>query len=272
MRNAACGSSVILIEEGMGAAQGEAQCDGGSFVSTHWTLVRDAVNSGAAREVSSRALAELCRIYWPPIYGYVRRRGYQAADAQDLTQSFFLHLFENDTLRRACRERGRFRNFLLGAVNLCLADESVYRNLWKRGGRQQFVALEELEAEEGHHQQMSQDLQPDELLDARWARVLLDRTLADLRNEYSARGEAKTFAALAPFLGGEKSGISYETVAAELSVSLAAVKTLIHRLRRAYGAALRREIMQTVSAPHEIEQELRELRTVFARSAERQAA
>jgi len=220
------------------------------FVSTQWTLVRDAVNSKAETEVSSRALAELCRVYWPPIYGYIRRRGYQPSDAQDLTQSFFLHLFENGTLRRASRDRGRFRNFILGAVNNCLADEYAHRQSWKRGGRQQFVALEDLETEEGHHKQVARDLSPDELLDARWARVLLDRTLAGLHRQYAAKGEAKTFTLLLPFIGGEKPGLSYEKAAAELSVTLAAVKTLIHRLRRAYGATLRREIMQTVSAPH----------------------
>ena len=246
--------------------------DPNAFVSTQWTLVRDAANSQVETEVSSRALAELCRIYWPPIYGYIRRRGYQPSDAQDLTQSFFLHLFENDTLRRASRNRGRFRNFILGAVNNVLADEYAHRQTWKRGGRQHFVALQELEAEEGHHQQMSRDLSPDQLLDARWARVLLDRTLAALHKEYVTKGETKTFTILLPFIGGEKPGLSYEKAAAELSVTLAAVKTLIHRLRRAYGAALRREIMQTVSAPHEIEQELRELRAVFARNGAHQPA
>lgn len=109
-------------------------------------------------------------------------------------------------------------------------------------------------------------------LDARWARLLLDRAIETLRGQFNAKGEAETFETLAPFLGGEKSGISYQDAAPKLGVTLGAAKTLIHRLRRDFAAAVRREVMQTVSAPHETEDELRRLRSVFARSAERQAA
>ncbi len=242
----------------------------GSFASTRWTLVLEA--GATSPDGAKAALEALCRLYWPPIYGYIRRRGYDTHDAQDLTQSFFQHLLENETLRRARREKGRFRNFLLGAVNLCLADEHSRRHALKRGGNAQFVSLEELEAEELHHQRMAPDLTPDELLDARWARVLLDRAIETLRAQFKARGEGETFEALTPFLGGEKSGIPYQNVADKLGVTLGAVKTLIHRLRRDFATTVRREIMQTVSAPHETDDELRRLRSVFARSAERQAA
>ena len=123
-----------------------------------------------------------------------------------------------------------------------------------------------------HHQRMSSELSPDELLDVRWAGVLLERALATVRGEFVASGKAETFDALAVFLGGEKSDISYEAAAAGLRVSPEAVKTLIHRLRRQFAETLRREIMQTVAAPHEIDDELRCLRAAFARAAERQAA
>jgi len=239
------------------------------FEETSWSVVLAAGAESGAR--GQAALAELCRIYWPPIYGYLRRKGYDRSDAQDLAQSFFQHVLENETLRRASRDKGRFRNFLLGALKLCLADELARRHALKRGGGFQFVSIDDLEAEELHHQRMADDLSPDELLDARWAGVLLERALATLRTEFAGSGKEAAFEALSPFLSGEKSDFSYETVAARLGVGLGAVKSSIHRLRRQFADALRREILQTVSAPHEINDELRRLRSVFARSRERTA-
>jgi RNA polymerase sigma-70 factor (ECF subfamily) len=240
------------------------------FASTRWTLVLEAGADSAT--AAKTALDELCRIYWPAIYTFLRRRGYDQPDAQDLTQSFFQHVVENETLRRASRDKGRFRNFLLGALKLCLADEQARRHALKRGGAVHFISVDELEAEELHHQQIARDLSPDESLDARWARLLLDRAIATLRSDFASKGKEKTFEALSPFLAGEKAPVSYETVAARIGLGLPAVKTLIHRLRQQFAMAVRREIMQTVSAPHEVEDELRQLRTVFARTAERQIA
>jgi hypothetical protein len=119
---------------------------------------------------------------------------------------------------------------------------------------------------------MAEQLTPAELLDARWAHLLLDRALAAVRAEFVGTGNAATFEALSPFLAGEKVDISYQHVADRLGLRLGAVKTLIHRLRRQFAATLRREILETLSAPHEMEDELRQLRAVFARTRDRAAA
>ena len=211
------------------------------------------------------ALAELCRIYWPPIYGYLRRRGYNRDDAQDLTQDFFQAIVQDDTLRRASPARGRFRSFLLGALTRCLADERAYFRAIKRGGNAQFVSLDEIAAEEMHHQRVTTEITPVESLDARWAAVVLERALEKLRAEFSADGKGTMFEALSPFLAGEKPTTSYQDVASRMKLSLGAVKTHIHRLRREFANAVRQEVMQTVSAPHEVDDELRYLRGVFAR-------
>jgi len=240
------------------------------FEETAWSVVLAAgENSG---ESAQAALAELCRVYWPPIYSYLRRRGYRTEDAQDLTQSFLQHVLEKAKLRRATPGRGRFRNFLLGALKLCLADENLHRRALKRGGGFYFVSVDELEAEEVHHLRMSQELSAEEMMEARWAGVLLDRTLQTVRAAFTAEGKALTFDTLSPFLGGDKPDVSYDQVATALGVGLGGVKTLIHRLRRQFADTLRREIMQTVSAPHEVDDELRRLRVVFARAGDRQAA
>jgi RNA polymerase sigma factor (sigma-70 family) len=239
------------------------------FGETAWTMVLAA--GGASEPRAREALAELCRIYWPPIYGYLRRRGYDRDDAQDMTQSFFQHILQEETLRRASRDRGRFRSFLLGALSRCLADEQAQLHSLKRGGHVQFISMDELAAEELHHQGIAAELTPDESLDARWAGLLLERALAKVSADFFAEGKEDTFEALSPFLSGEKPDVSYDQVAQRMGVGLGAVKTLIHRLRRQFATAVRREIMQTVSAPHEVDDELRRLRSVFARVGGQQA-
>jgi RNA polymerase sigma factor (sigma-70 family) len=235
------------------------------FGETPWSIV---VAAGATTEPRAQAaLTELCRVYWRPIYGYLRRSGYNTHDAQDLTQSFFQHILESETLRRVSREKGRFRSFLLGALKLCLADEQARRQTFKRGGGVQFISTDELEAEELHHLRADHEAAPDEILDARWAGVLLERALEKVRLEFDAEEKPKTFELLSPFLAGEKPTTSYDDVAKNLGVSLGAVKMQIHRLRRRFATAVRSEIMQTVAAPHEVENELRQLRDVFARLA-----
>jgi RNA polymerase sigma factor (sigma-70 family) len=251
----------------MHSASGSRTGDG-RFHETAWSIVLAAGNASEPR--ASEALAKLCRIYWPPVYSYLRRRGQSREDAQDLTQSFFKQLIVDETLSRASRERGRFRSFLLGALTRFLADEYAQQTAIKRGGATQFVSLEEVAAEEMHHECFATKLTPAETLDARWAGVLLQHALEKVRAEFVAEGKASIFDALSPFLAGEKAGITYQEVAERLGLALAAVKTHIHRLRRQFATAVRHEIMQTVSAPHEVDDELRELRGVFARVAEKQ--
>lgn len=238
------------------------------FQETAWSIVLAAGNASEPR--ARQALAELCRVYWPPIYGFLRRRGYNRDDAQDLTQTFFEHMLQDETLRRASPERGRFRSFLLGALNRVIADEQAHGRTRRRGGQATFISMDEFAAEETHQERLTSELSPAETLDARWAGVLLQRALEKVRAEFTAEGKAKTFEALSPFLGGEKPDVTYQEVAQRLGLALAAVKTHIHRLRRQFATAVRREIMQTVSAPHEVDEELRQLRGVFACGAEKE--
>jgi len=243
------------------AAISEASDEG--FQATPWSIVVDAGATTAPR--AQAAVTELCRIYWRPIYAYLRRSGYDTHDAQDMTQSFFQHLLENETLGRVSREKGRFRSFLVGALKLCLADEQARRHTLKRGSGIQFISTDELDAEEIHHLQADHEAAPDEILDARWAGVVLERALEKVRAECAANGKTEIFEALYPFLAGTKAQVSYQEVADQMKLGLGAVTTLIYRLRRQFATAVRREVMQTVSAPHEVDEELRRLRSVFAR-------
>ena len=144
----------------------------------------------------------------------------------------------------------------------------MQRHTLKRGGGMRFISTDELEAEELHHMRADHEAAPYQILDACWAGVVLERALEKVRAECAAEGKADLFEALSPFLGGIKPHVSYQEIADRMNLGLGAVKTLIYRLRRQFATAVRREIMQTVSAPHEVNDELRRLRSVFARAGQ----
>ena len=157
-------------------------CNGAHFGETAWSVV---LAAGSLSESHAReALAELCQMYWPPIYAYLRQRGFNRHDAQDLTQIFFQRIVQDETLRRASPARGRFRSFLLGALTRCLADEQAYLRAVKRGGGAQFISMDEVAAEEVHHQRVTMNLTPADSLDARWAGLLLERALGKVARNF----------------------------------------------------------------------------------------
>ena len=102
-----------------------------SFATTQWSVVVQAARDQSPE--SREALASLCRIYWYPLYAYIRRRGYQAAEAQDLAQAYFAELLEKDRLRLADQQRGRFRSFLLVSLKNFLAHQWRADHALKRG-------------------------------------------------------------------------------------------------------------------------------------------
>jgi RNA polymerase sigma factor (sigma-70 family) len=208
------------------------------------------------------ALAELCDFYWYPLYAFVRRRGYSPEDAEDLIQGFFLDLLEHKALTRVDRQNGKFRSFLLASLRNYLANEARSTFCLKRGAQVEFVHLEMQNAENRYEQEEPIDaLTPEKIFNARWAISLLNEARKRLRLEYAAQGRASTFEALLDFLDplNSKKLPPYEEVADHLKVSVAAVKTLIHRIRKRNIALVREEIMRTVSDPADVEAESREL-------------
>jgi RNA polymerase sigma-70 factor (ECF subfamily) len=207
------------------------------------------------------ALGELYRIYWYPLYAYIRRRGHTPEEAQDLTQGFFLHLLEHKTLGRADPLKGKFRSCLLGSLQNFLSTAGARARCLKRGGEVDFVPLEMQATEDRYRLEPAHNLSAEKIFDARWALIVLEHALTVLRCQYAVRRKEAVFEALKGFVGIGASGpeASYEVVAQRLGVGLGTVKTLIHRLRKQYMAVVREEIGRTVSNPAEIEDELRSL-------------
>lgn len=221
--------------------------------------------AGRATTTSSRAaLAELCELYWPPLYSYARRHGHSVEEAQDLTQAFFVRLLEKHTVQAADPERGRFRSFLLASFKHFAANERERDHAKKRGGGQAPISLEFDTAEARYEAEPGHDLTPEALFDQQWARGVLDRALAALRAECLKAGKAATFDQVKDLLVGEKSPGGYAAIAATLHTSEGAVKVMIHRLRRRYRQLLRVEIGATVSEESEIDDEIRHLIAALA--------
>ena len=210
------------------------------------------------------ALEKLCRAYWYPLYAYVRRRGQSPEDAKDLTQEFFARLLERNWIGRADQQRGRFRSFLLSAMNHFLADEWDKARAQKRGGGQIPVPLQFDTAETRYGYEPVDNTTPEQNFERRWALTLLDTVLQRLHSEYEQEGRAELFATLHPCLVGDRSSQPYAELAVKLGVSEGAVKSAVHRLRQRYRQLLHDEIAQTVAEPGEVDEELRHLFTVLA--------
>jgi len=233
--------------------------DPARFRTTRWSAILVAAESQIPG--SHAALAELCRLYWYPLYAFARRRGTGSHDAQDLTQGFFLHLLENRALKRAHPLKGKFRSFLLTSFKNFASDEAARARCQKRGGDREFVFLDSEEAENRYQLEPADHLTAEKIFDARWALTLLTHAVERLRQEYGDRGEGPRFEVLKVFVGveGGTNPPSYEQISQSLQVSLGAAKTLIHRLRKRYTVILREEIGRTVSEPTAIDQEIHAL-------------
>jgi len=227
---------------------------------TDWFVVN------AARRCTPKAaeaLDQLCRIYWYPLYAYVRRKGHAPQDAQDLTQEFFSYLLESPWLRDVHPSKGRLRSFLLASMNHFLLNERRHSRTQKCGGGREIFSLDGVAAEDRYRFEPSHHDTPDKVFERRWAMTLVERVLARLQEEYDASGKGDLFEALKPRLDGEVNPEAYAAVAARLGTTEDAVKKAAQKLRENYRQLLRAEVAQTVNDPFEIDEEMHHLFTAL---------
>jgi RNA polymerase sigma-70 factor (ECF subfamily) len=232
-----------------------------NFATTRWSLV---VRATAGPSVPARrALSELCERYWLPLYGFARRKCGSADEAQDLTQGFFVELFERDVLQRADPDRGRFRTFLLAAFQHFLSHQWERQRAAKRGGGRTPLSLDFAWAESRLNCEPAVSDNPEREFERLWGLQLLDASWEALRLQYESRGQGHVFEALRPHMLGEQGEARLAQVADELGISEGAAKVALHRLRTRYGEALRAEISATLSEPGEVDDEIRRLFAAF---------
>jgi RNA polymerase sigma-70 factor (ECF subfamily) len=231
-------------------------------------VVLACADSTVSEETARRALTELCKTYWRPVFAFICRRGYSVPDAQDLTQDFFLMVLEGDLLKRADPSRGRFRSLLLKVLQNFLANDTIKKRARKRGGDMKFVSWDEWMAEAPSHLAISakeaEAWPAEKIYDVRWAATVVEHALRRLGEECEARGRRRVFDVLSDYLAAERQDVSYQKLSKALAVPQASVKRLVHQLRVRYRDLLRAEVAQTVEKPQDVDAELRYLCAALA--------
>jgi RNA polymerase sigma-70 factor (ECF subfamily) len=219
---------------------------------------------GGEPEPARRALETLCKAYWWPIYVYVRRKGHGPDDAQDLTQEFLTQLIAKNSIQRADRTKGKFRTFLLAALDHFLAREWTRAHRQKRGGQFAFLSLEQERPEERYRLEPADQTTPEKNFERQWALTLLSRAMGALQKECEASGKGALFAEVRRLLSGEREAGAYGAISRRLALSETTVRVGLHRLRRRYGELLRAELADTLSGTEEVEEEMRYLMRVLS--------
>lgn len=232
------------------------------FRTTHWSVVLSAQTGSPD---AAAAMEALCRIYWPPLYAFVRRRGNDVHQAKDLTQSFIAHLLAADFLEGVSRDKGKFRSFLLASLGNFLVNEHEKATAQKRGGGVATVPLDAGETEEWFRAEPASLETAEDVFDRRWALTLLERAFARVRGEFEAAGKLAQFECLKGYLEGDVGRGDYNLAARELNMSAGAVAVAVHRLRQRYRDVLRREISDTVGSAEQVDEELRALQAILSR-------
>jgi RNA polymerase sigma-70 factor (ECF subfamily) len=242
------------------------------FVTTRWSLIFSAANSGSEEQKVRDALAELCRTYWRPIFSFVRGRGHSVEDAQDLTQDFFLIILKENWLQHVDRNRGRFRSLLLKSLQNFLINAAEKTHAYKRGGEVEFVPWDDWAAEPSaplfNSTQTPSSLPPERLFDLNWATTVVEHALLRLREECEGKGKLWLFRALSQHLTDARDEISYTALSADLGVADTVVKKQLHKMRQRYRALLRDEVSRTVENPADVDDEIRYLCAALSESTE----
>jgi RNA polymerase sigma factor (sigma-70 family) len=240
------------------------------FMTTCWSIVLSCSDSATDEEKAQAALAELCKIYWRPVFAYICRQGQSIPDAQDLTQEFFAKVLKGRLLQSADRNRGRFRSLLLTALQRFLRDQVDKHHARKRGGDLRFVSWDGWMTEAPSHLPIpgseSNNWSPERVFDVRWAATVVERALRRLGDECEKHGRRHVFNVLSSCLTADRQDVSYAKFAKTLGIQETAVKNLVHRMRERYRALLREEVAETVGGENEIDDELRYLCAALAAS------
>lgn len=224
------------------------------FHPTRWSVVHRVQSGG---DDAARALEELCREYWFPLYGWARRSGMTPSDAEDAVQGFFADVIRKQLFQKAEETRGRLRSFLLTVFRRYLADQREKASAAQRGGGRVF-SFDALAGEELYLAEGSVSSTPDAFYDRQWALTVLERAMARLADDYAKRGKGADFEQLRRHLTGDAT-TDYAADAAALKISEGTVRVAVHRLRERFGQALREEVSSTQTEGGDVDAELTHL-------------
>jgi RNA polymerase sigma-70 factor (ECF subfamily) len=233
------------------------QMEHGRFETTHWSIVLRARHPGPAAD---RAMEEICRRYWSPLYAYARRWGRPRPDAEDAVQSFFVTALKRQLFQGANPDSGRLRNLLLTAFKRHMQDLSDRKEAFRRSPGGALLAIDEIDERLLREESASAEV----VFDREWARAVLQGAFDALESKYTREGQVEVFRALKPLLlEGEEANVR-QALAARLGLSASALGVALHRLRKRFREAMRDVISSTVEREEDIESEFHALAKVLA--------
>lgn len=231
------------------------------FPTTQWSLiVRAAADDPAERD---RALAEICTLYWPPVYAFIRSRGNSPHDAEDLTQGLFAELLERNDFARADANHGRLRSYLLASACNHLTEAHRHKHRLKRGGHDVILSIDAESAELCCLIPEPRDeMSPDRVFERQWAITVMEGVVTALQERYEQKGQGALFQALKPFLMASAAAPQAE-LAETLGMSAQSLRVSLHRLRQRYAELLRQAVKNTLGPKESVEDEIAHLMAAF---------
>jgi RNA polymerase sigma factor (sigma-70 family) len=232
------------------------------FPTTQWSLIVRA--AGADPVERDRALAEICELYWPPVYAFIRSRGHSPHDAEDLTQDLFAELLKRNDFARADANHGRLRSYLLTAASNHLNSEHRRENRQKRGGGAVLLSFDAVDAESRCHiPEPMDDLTPDRVFERQWAITVMESVVSKLAARYAEKQQTDLYNALKPFIDASYTAPPQSDLAGQLGMTDQAFRVAVHRLRQRYAEVLRQTVKSTLGAGENVEDEITRMKGAF---------
>ncbi len=232
------------------------------FPDTRWSLVSRWQHQP---EVASRALEDLCRVYWYPVYAYIRNLGREHHEAEDLTQAYFASLIERGGLMQASPDRGKLRTFFCMTAKRFVVDHHRREQRQRRGGEATFIPLDAEDADQRYRSEPATTDTPETLFEKQWANTVIDQALGNLTKYYERRGKRELLTAMLPYLSRHNRDGTQEDVAASFGIQVNAFRMHITRMRQRYQERLRAVVADTLTDLDELEEELDHLMRIFER-------
>ena len=226
------------------------------FSTTRWSLVLEA---GAEGKIKEAALEEFCRIYWYPVYAFIRRRGTEPETARDLTQGFFEKLLRQDWMAGVERRDTRFSTRLCVTLKNFLASEYRRETAQKRGGAERPISLDLVLAESWYGTELETGETPERIFDRRWAQAVVEAGLRRLQADCTVMGKGNLYAVLHPFLSREPEEGDYQHAGEQLGIERRAVAVAVFRLRKQFQEMVRREVAEGLNDRSQLDEEMRHL-------------
>ncbi len=227
---------------------------------TRWSIVQALGGDSEPRQV---ALEMFARNYWPAVYGFIRRKGHNSAEAEDLTQDFLLALIARDAFEDLTAHKGRFRSWLLASLTNFLRNDWRDRNRLKRGGGVPHLSIDRDLGEAWLEASSHDSASPDVVFDRSWACGILERAMAQLTAEYQENGRPEVVRVLAPMIAGHAPRISFAEAGRLLGLTEDAARRAGFRMRQKLRVLIRSEVSATVADSEDIDAEIDELFAIF---------